>query len=367
VSSTVGSASWTEVGPTSGTTGFLPNAPGTALTLFNSGGQKLLRGSTYGRGIWQYNLVTTADYQLAISNSPLTAFSGQTAVFNGIATAVNGYTSRITLNCVAGTGRGATATPATCTISPSVLTPGSNTPFTVTVGGAVGTYNFNIQGVGADPDQITQSVPAVFHVVAFALGTPSPATVSVQQGSTSSAVSFEVTAAGSCNQSVTLSCSDAIAKRHLQFQSVCERDAHFKQSGQRERHRDRSRQRADRTLSHHNSSRNGGDFRDSQHLIHIDRYSRTDWGIHAGRVDRFSRSQCRQHRHPRTNLHHRTKWFQRNCDPELFRHIRRGHMERQPDYDQMEHRPWRWRHPNSALCSARSVRLHSFPRYRRRC
>ena len=213
VSSTVGSASWTEVGPTSGSTGFLPNAAVTALAMFNSGGQKLLRASTYGRGLWQYNLVTTPDYQLAISNSPLTVFSGQTSAFNGAATAVNGYDSSVTLNCVSG----ATAPPSTCAISPSVLTPGSSTPFTVTVSGAIGTYNFSIQGVGADPDQATHAVPVTFNVVGFGLTPPLSSSVSVQQGGTSSAVSFQVTALSSFDQAVNLSCRDAIANATCNF------------------------------------------------------------------------------------------------------------------------------------------------------
>ncbi|HST08767.1 MAG TPA: exo-alpha-sialidase, partial [Terriglobales bacterium] len=52
-------ASWVEVGPAAaaGNSGFLPNVPVTALRLFNSGGKKLLRASTYGRGIWQYDLL----------------------------------------------------------------------------------------------------------------------------------------------------------------------------------------------------------------------------------------------------------------------------------------------------------------------
>ena len=54
-------AAWTEVGPipdpSGGSTGFLPNVAVTALALFNSGGQKLLRASTYGRGIWQFDLL----------------------------------------------------------------------------------------------------------------------------------------------------------------------------------------------------------------------------------------------------------------------------------------------------------------------
>ena len=52
-------ASWTEVGPEPGpgTSGFLPNAPVTALQLFNPDGEtKNLVASTYGRGIWNYAL-----------------------------------------------------------------------------------------------------------------------------------------------------------------------------------------------------------------------------------------------------------------------------------------------------------------------
>ena len=44
------------MGPTpnaaGGSVGFLPNVAVTALALFNSGGEKLLRASTYGRGVW---------------------------------------------------------------------------------------------------------------------------------------------------------------------------------------------------------------------------------------------------------------------------------------------------------------------------
>lgn len=215
VSSTFAPAVWTEVGPvaTPANTGFLPNVAVTALALFNSGGQKLLRASTYGRGLWQFNLVTTPDYQLAIANSPLTAFSGQTGVFDGTLNSVNGYDSTVTLNCVAGT----TAPPSTCTIAPSALTPGSSTPFTVTVGGAGGTYNFEIQAVGADPKQVTHGVPVTLNVVGYGLTSPSPSSLSVQQGSTSSAVSFQVTASGSFDQAVTLSCIDTIANAVCNF------------------------------------------------------------------------------------------------------------------------------------------------------
>jgi hypothetical protein len=60
VSSTT-TANWTEVGPAPGPTaaGFLPNAPVTALQLFNpNANTKTLVASTYGRGIWNYALST---------------------------------------------------------------------------------------------------------------------------------------------------------------------------------------------------------------------------------------------------------------------------------------------------------------------
>ena len=114
--SSTAAAGWTELGPVpaAGQSGFLPNVAVTALALFNSGGQNLLRASTYGRGIWQFNLVAPPDYQLSISNSPQTVIFGQTATFNGTAAALNGYANSVALSCVAGV----TAPPATCTIAP---------------------------------------------------------------------------------------------------------------------------------------------------------------------------------------------------------------------------------------------------------
>jgi hypothetical protein len=202
-------ANWAELGPNPNTnqSGFLPNVAVTALGLFNSPAEELLRASTYGRGIWQYTLFATPNYQLSVSNSPQTLFAGQNATFNGTATALNGYTSSVTLSCVSGS----TAPPSTCTPSPSTLTPGTNTAFTVTAGGANGDYSFNVQGVGSDPKHITNTVPVVLHVISFGLTAPVPSSETVPRGTTSAPVSFQVTAAGSFNQSVTVSCSDGIA------------------------------------------------------------------------------------------------------------------------------------------------------------
>ena len=196
-------ASWAEVGPNSsgGPAGFLPNVAVTALGIFNSGGQKLLRASTYGRGVWQFNLAT--DFQMAISNSPKTIFPTQTAIFNGTVTALNGFTNSVSLSCAAG----ASSPPSLCTPSPLVLIPTTNTAFTITAGGAVGDYDFNAQGVGSDANGTTHQASLTLHVINFGLTTPSPNVVTAAPGTTSSPVNFQVTAAGSFSQPVTISCS----------------------------------------------------------------------------------------------------------------------------------------------------------------
>ena len=197
------SANWTEVGPASGPSGFLPNTAVTALALFNSGGEEFLRASTYGRGIWEYPITATANYQLSVSNSPLTDFAGQNGAFNGSAGSTNGYNSTVTLTCFAG----ATRPPSTCTITPSTLTPGNGVNFIVSVNGAVNNYSFDIKGVGSDPRHITEFIPVALSIVSFSLTTPAPSSVTVPRGTNSPAVDFEVTSAGSFSQSVTVSCS----------------------------------------------------------------------------------------------------------------------------------------------------------------
>jgi hypothetical protein len=199
---------WTEVGPasssTGGSTGFLPNVAVTALALFSSGGQKLLRVSTYGRGVWQFDLIAAPDFQIAVSNTPLTVFPGTTPTFNGTVTAVNGYNSFVALSCTAGS----TSPPSPCTPNPANLTPASTgTVFSLTTGAAVGDYDFNVQAVGSDPNATTHTAALTLHVVNFGLTTPSPAAVTEPRGTTSPPVSFQVTAQGSFNQSVTISCS----------------------------------------------------------------------------------------------------------------------------------------------------------------
>ncbi|MGB8731650.1 MAG: hypothetical protein WCC99_10425 [Candidatus Sulfotelmatobacter sp.] len=205
--SSTSASAWTEVGPIPSATssGFLPNVAVTALGLFNSGGQKLLRASTYGRGLWQFNLLAKPDFQIAVSNTPLTVFVSENAVFNGMLSAVNGYNSTVELSCIAGSS----SPPNPCVPSPATLTPTQDgAAFSVSAGAAgVADYYFNAQGVGFDPNSTTHVAAITLHVVNWSMTAPSPSSVNEPRGATSPPVSFQIAAQGTFSQSVGLSCS----------------------------------------------------------------------------------------------------------------------------------------------------------------
>jgi hypothetical protein len=201
--SSTSSACWSEVGARAqpGATGYLPNVPVTAIRMFNYGGTKRLRVSTYGRGIWEYALSTAPDYTNLISNTPQTIYPGQTATFDGSLTALNGYASAVNLNCTGGA-------PATCNLNPTQETPTAT--YTLTAGGAVGDYSFNAHAVGTDSQTITHDAAVALHVVDFNLTAPNPNSLTVQQGGTSNASTFQVTAVGSFSGTVVLSCPSGL-------------------------------------------------------------------------------------------------------------------------------------------------------------
>jgi hypothetical protein len=205
VSSTA-SPGWTEVGTPSqpGATGYLPNVPVTAIRLFNYGGTKKLRVSTYGRGIWEYALATAPDYMNAVANTPQTMYPGQTATFNGTLTAQGGYASPVNLSC---TGDA----PQTSNFNQTQVTPtASGAPYTLTAGGAIGDYTFTAHAVGTDPQAITHDAAVTLHVVDFNISTPNPGALSAPQGGTSNASTFQVTAVGSFSGTVVLSCASGL-------------------------------------------------------------------------------------------------------------------------------------------------------------
>ena len=209
-----GAANWSEVAPAAGP-GFLPNVAVTALQIFNSGGLKLLRAATFGRGIWEWNLVTTPDFQLSIGNNPQTIFAGQTASYAGTIFARNSYGSSTILSCVAGS----TPTPQACSANPASITPlPQGSAFMINASGGAGDYLFNLQAVGTDSAKITHNVPVALHVVDFTLSAPSPASVNVAPGTDSAPVSLVVSGAGAFSGSVTLSCSGLPSGTACQFQ-----------------------------------------------------------------------------------------------------------------------------------------------------
>ena len=171
---------WTEVGPMPGATaeGFLPNAPVTALQLFNpNAGTKTLFASTYGRGIWNYALTTSPDFSIALTAAPNTTVVNQTVTWNGTLIALNGYSGSVTLTCTAGA-------PGTCVIPVPLVPTAAGTPFTVKLGSSTaGTFNFTVQGTDgtlthATPTEslMVATKPATDFTIAVA-ATPSMAVV----------------------------------------------------------------------------------------------------------------------------------------------------------------------------------------------
>ena len=206
-SSFTASPNWSEVGPApnSGQVGYLPNVAVTALGIFTRpDSTKLLRASTYGRGVWELPLTPT--FSLSITNTPLTIFAGQVPpLFVGTITALGGYNYRVNLSCIPA---------ATCLVIPSFVNPPAppplGTPLTATVspGNTAGDYSFDLHGAGTDPNQVTNDATFTLKIVDFNLTAPSPPSITVSPSSVSGPVSFQVTGQGSFDDTVNLSCGN---------------------------------------------------------------------------------------------------------------------------------------------------------------
>ena len=211
-SSSTAAANWTEVGPApnSGNPGFLPNVAVTALHMSTNGSAKLLRASTYGRGLWQFPV--TPIFVPTLAGTPQTDFTSQLpAQFPGTVL-FYGYTNSVNLSC-----QSPLPPNTTCSVQPASVTP-AFPAFTVTANGPIGTSAFTIEGVGTDSDHLTATAPFTLNVVDFALTPPAPSQVTVPPDDTSPAVKFQVTAAGPFNQTVNLSCAGLPAGAVCDFQ-----------------------------------------------------------------------------------------------------------------------------------------------------
>ncbi|MBA3914667.1 MAG: hypothetical protein H0X25_12640 [Acidobacteriales bacterium] len=199
-----GSPSWSEVGPAAGggRGGFLPNVAVTALRIFDSAGTVKLRASTFGRGLWEYNLAVVPDFELRMSSTSQTIYPTQSAEFSGTASATGGYHDEVELSC---TGAGV---PPTCTVLPAELVPtDEGAAFAVTAAGSVGDYSFNVHGAGEDSHNKVHDAAMTLHVVDFGVGALSASSVTVNRPNTSQAITFQVTGEGSFAGTVDLGCS----------------------------------------------------------------------------------------------------------------------------------------------------------------
>ncbi len=164
---------WTEVGPaaSSSAPGFLPNVAVTALGMFNANGNKRLRASTYGRGIWElvdFNMSrpspaaiqvnvpgtsSTATFQLSVPSSSSRAV---TMSCTGLpAGAVCNFHPGSSVNVPAGS-----PTTITLTISANAQTPNGNYAMAIhatTLGDPTVTQNLSLTVTGGFSFSITNT------------------------------------------------------------------------------------------------------------------------------------------------------------------------------------------------------------------
>ena len=97
----------------------------------------------------------------------------------------------------------------------------------------MGDYLFNAHGVGSDANTTTRDFSLTLHVVDFNLTAPAPGSLTVNPSSVSGPTAFDVTASGTFNQEVTLSCSGLPAGAACSFDSTL-RVSVFRQPGDRD-------------------------------------------------------------------------------------------------------------------------------------
>jgi hypothetical protein len=193
--------------------GYLPDAPVTKLRLFSKNGTKLLRASTYGRGIWEFQLALgTPDFTASVPTATLTAYPNQTVIYAGTLTAVNAYNSPVNLTCTGGK-------PAACAAGTTPVTPtAGGAAFTINAAhGSTGDFAFLIHAAGTDSVPQVHDINATLHVVDFALGTLSPASVTTNVPNSSLPVTIPITPSSNFADTITFSCTNAPANVSCSF------------------------------------------------------------------------------------------------------------------------------------------------------
>ena len=109
-------------------------------------------------------VTSSQDYTVTFGAVPAASVPGQPISVQGTVTGINGYNSKVQLSCLAATA----PTTTTCTVNPPAVAPGGT--FTLTVNNsAVGSYTFNVQGIGTDVASITHTASVVFSFFDFAI------------------------------------------------------------------------------------------------------------------------------------------------------------------------------------------------------
>ena len=153
------------------------------------------------------------DFGVSVSNAnggtvggPI--FPGQTTIFNGTLSPMNGYNHAVNLSCV----QGSPSLPSPCTPNPASPNVSAITPFTITAGAsAVGHYTFNAQGT--DGTNTRAAMGLNFDVVDFGIGAPASAvTVFSPASGTANSTSTTVvlSGAGAFAGNVSLSCTGGL-------------------------------------------------------------------------------------------------------------------------------------------------------------
>ena len=166
---------WTEVGPVASSgAGFLPSAPVTAIRIFNNGTTKDLRVSTYGRGIWEFNLPATgATTTTTLTSSQNPAFSGVSVTFTATVTTTGSTlpTGTVTFNdgtTALGTGTLSTVSGSqVATFATSTLALGTHS-ITAVYGGDsnnAGSTSSVLSQVIAAPPTFTMTTPTTPHTL----------------------------------------------------------------------------------------------------------------------------------------------------------------------------------------------------------
>jgi hypothetical protein len=201
-SPTTGAGVWTEVGPVAGSgAGFLPSAPVTAIQIFNNGTTKALRVSTYGRGIWEFNLAVTPSFTLSAAPSSLSITPGGTAGTSTITVIpAGGFTGSVSL-AASGLPSGVTAS-----FNPTSTTTTSVLSLTASNSATAGTATVTITGTSGSLTATTTIALTITGPPNFTLSA-APSSLTITPGGAGGTSTITVTDQNGFTGSVSLAAS----------------------------------------------------------------------------------------------------------------------------------------------------------------